>query len=342
MPPALRLGVDGPPRPPGDVGMACAMWRRVADDHGRVARPAHAGDLCAGRVERHGLHAWRALAAGSEHGVCVAACARDGRLRRLTQMLRRLSTIKVSIVTYGSERTNNIVRRNGITEGYEGVDEVWPPSRPTLATLDVLNALRPARRETRCDRTCLCSRSARCPDRHDRGDDGEELRRALAGVDTHRVPRNPRRHVSQHGRRRHDQGAARAGCDPAARHGLRLPRGPDARGQDRGAALGCVVQRGILAHHAPGPTARGLCERRRRRGAGAAPKHAAGQVGADQRAAHIWRTGRRCAAHTVDPCASAQSHGGAAAHVAAQSAQGAGDARGCAPRVLQGGRCAAP
>ena len=70
----------------------------------------------------------------------------------LTQMLRRLSTIKVGVIAYGSERTHNIVRRNGVDEGYEGVDEVWPPSRPTLATLDVLNALRPARRPTPCDR----------------------------------------------------------------------------------------------------------------------------------------------------------------------------------------------
>ncbi|KAI3620422.1 hypothetical protein CBS9595_002389 [Malassezia furfur] len=73
------------------------------------------------------------------------------RLDRSTAFVSLRVLEMVSIVTYGSERTNNIVRRNGVTEGYEGVDEVWPPSRPTLATLDVLNALRPARRETRCD-----------------------------------------------------------------------------------------------------------------------------------------------------------------------------------------------
>ncbi|KAI3628593.1 YKU80 [Malassezia furfur] len=87
-------------------------------------------------------------AMGSTHG-------ERSRLDRSTAFVSLRVLEMVSIVTYGSERTNNIVRRNGITEGYEGVDEVWPPSRPTLATLDVLNALRPARRETRCDHTLL-------------------------------------------------------------------------------------------------------------------------------------------------------------------------------------------
>ncbi|WFC99118.1 ATP-dependent DNA helicase yku80 [Malassezia yamatoensis] len=66
-------------------------------------------------------------------------------------MLRKLSTIKVCLIAYGSETTNNIVRRNGVQEGYEGVDEIWPPSRPTLETLELLSALRPAQKKTLCD-----------------------------------------------------------------------------------------------------------------------------------------------------------------------------------------------
>ena len=67
-------------------------------------------------------------------------------------MLRKLSTIKVCLIAYGSETTNNIVRRNGVQEGYEGVDEIWPPSRPTLETLELLSALRPSQKKTQCDR----------------------------------------------------------------------------------------------------------------------------------------------------------------------------------------------
>lgn len=52
-------------------------------------------------------------------------------------MLRGLATIKVCICTYGEEVEKD-VKRSG------GVRVVWPSSRPTLATLDVLRALRPS------------------------------------------------------------------------------------------------------------------------------------------------------------------------------------------------------
>lgn len=54
-------------------------------------------------------------------------------------ILRGLKTTRVGIVTYGSPRTNNSIPE---TDDYQGIDEIFWPSLPTLDTLDLVQSLR--------------------------------------------------------------------------------------------------------------------------------------------------------------------------------------------------------
>ncbi|WFD31010.1 chitobiosyldiphosphodolichol beta-mannosyltransferase [Malassezia sp. CBS 17886] len=71
-------------------------------------------------------------------------------LRILEMMMRGLTTMKVCIYTYGGARTRHVLE-DEFPGDYQGIEEVWPPSRPTVETLDRLAALQPARHETCSD-----------------------------------------------------------------------------------------------------------------------------------------------------------------------------------------------
>lgn len=54
-----------------------------------------------------------------------------------------LKTAQMSIVTFGSPRTNNaVVDADPEIEGYRGVDEIAAIGQPTVATLELLRSLR--------------------------------------------------------------------------------------------------------------------------------------------------------------------------------------------------------
>ena len=80
-------------------------------------------------------------------------CCIFASLRVVEMMLRKLSTIKMSMLTYGGTKTSHLVRDSGITDGYEGICEVWPKARPTLEALELLRSLRPEPKVQDSDRT---------------------------------------------------------------------------------------------------------------------------------------------------------------------------------------------
>lgn len=62
---------------------------------------------------------------------------------RLTQMFAKLKTATMSIITFGSTRTENgVINKNPEIEGYLGVDELTPLGQPSVATFDMIASLR--------------------------------------------------------------------------------------------------------------------------------------------------------------------------------------------------------
>ena len=156
--------------PAGTAHPRCLRARCVAADE-RVVR-------------RDGPHTSRAVP-----GLCVVAHPRDGTLRDSPEMLRGLATLKVCLVVYG--------------ESSDGpppaARELWPPARPTLETMHVLQALQPASQPRACERTYgpLTQRS-----RHSRSRSTACSRRDMAS--------RPRR--------------GRASCTSSRAHTRRCPR----------------------------------------------------------------------------------------------------------------------
>ncbi|WFD22680.1 ATP-dependent DNA helicase yku80 [Malassezia equina] len=67
-------------------------------------------------------------------------------------MLRGLATLKVCLLVYGYKQGSmRSLSATSPASGAQGIEELWPPARPTLETMHILQSLQPMSEETVCE-----------------------------------------------------------------------------------------------------------------------------------------------------------------------------------------------